>query len=136
MRLLRRFVVGRVEVADAGLQAGIHDREVLIRERDIHDEVGLELPNHLHEPRRIHRIDLRGRDPGGGSALAVALVPRTRFNVRLDRLAPSFRARRDQQVPERLGILAHLEAATPATPPAPINMTLLISSRILSVVYC
>ena len=43
VRLFRRLVVGGVEVADARGETRVHDREVLIRERDVHHEVGTEV---------------------------------------------------------------------------------------------
>ncbi len=36
-----RLIVGRVEIADAAFQAGIHDSEVLIGQRQVHHQVGI-----------------------------------------------------------------------------------------------
>ena len=41
MSLLFRLVVGRVEIVDAALEAGLHDCEVLIRESDVDAYFGL-----------------------------------------------------------------------------------------------
>ena len=116
VRLLRRLVVRRVEVADARLEARVHDREVLVRQRDVHDKIRLEALDHLHEPRRIHRIDLRGRDLRARLALP---VPRTTLDVLLDRLAPRLGAGRDQERPEGLRILAHLRGGNPGDSAGP-----------------
>ena len=40
---IRRLVVGGVEVIDAGFEAGVHDGQVLVRERDVQHEVRLHL---------------------------------------------------------------------------------------------
>ena len=42
VRLVLGFVVGRIEVVGAAFEAGVHDREVLIGQGDIHDDVGPE----------------------------------------------------------------------------------------------
>ena len=44
--LVLGLVVGRIEVGATALQAGFHDGEVLIRQGQVHDEIGLEL---VHE---------------------------------------------------------------------------------------
>ena len=60
MRLVLGLVVGRVEVVAAALEAGIHDREVLIRQGDIDDDVGLEGPEQLAQRGHVVGIDLGG----------------------------------------------------------------------------
>ena len=105
VRLLRRLVVGRIEVAHAGGEAGVHDREVLVRERDVHHEVGLVFPDQRRRGRHVHRVDLRGCDL---CRHALRGIPRALLDVRLDRLAARLGAGRDQQLAERFGVLGHL----------------------------
>ena len=64
VRLVRRLVIGRIEIAHAGFQTRVHDREILIRQRDVHNKIGLEIPDERDQPRHIHRIDLGGGDEG------------------------------------------------------------------------
>lgn len=49
MGFLLGLVVGRVEIVDATLQAGLHDGEVLIREGDVDADVGFVAVEELHE---------------------------------------------------------------------------------------
>ena len=37
LRLIERFIVGRIQIADAVFQAGIHDVQILIRQSQIND---------------------------------------------------------------------------------------------------
>ena len=60
MRLVAGLVVGRVEVVAAALEAGVHDREVLIRQGDVDDDVGLEGAEQLAQRRHVVGIDLGG----------------------------------------------------------------------------
>ena len=60
MRLVAGFVVGRVEVVAAAFQTGIHDRQVLIRERHVDDDIRLEGPEQLAQLRHVVGIDLGG----------------------------------------------------------------------------
>ena len=105
VRLFRRLVVRRVKVRDAGGKAGVHDREVLVRERDVHHEVGLVFLDERRRGRHVHGVELRGRDFRRRSLRG---VPRALLDVRLDRLAPRLGAGRDQQLAERFGVLGHL----------------------------
>ena len=37
--LIRRFVIGRIEIIHPGFEAGVHDRQILVRERHIDDQI-------------------------------------------------------------------------------------------------
>ena len=58
--LVLGFVVGRIEVVAAALETGVHDRQVLIRERHIDHDVGLEGPEEFAQLRHVVGIDLGG----------------------------------------------------------------------------
>ena len=111
VRLFRRLVVRRVEIAHAGRQARVHDREVLVGERDVHDEVGTVALDERGELRHVHRVDLRGGDL---RRVRLRLRPDalplrdTLLDVVLDRDAARFRARGDEKLAEHVGILTHL----------------------------
>ena len=60
MRFVFRLVIRRIEVIDAGAQAGVHDGKVLIGQRQIHDDVGAETFKERDELLHIVGIDLRG----------------------------------------------------------------------------
>ena len=105
MRLVRRLVVGRVEIGDARLEARVHDREVLVGQCDVHHEIGLIALDERHETRHVHRVDLRRRDLGGDALLG---EPGTGLNVLLDRDAARLGTRGNQQFAEHLGIATHL----------------------------
>ena len=105
MRLVRRLVVRGVEIGHPRLEARVHDREILIGKRDVHDEVRLELADHRDEARRVHRVDLRRRDLRRDSLLR---EPRALLDVRLDRVAARLRARGDKKFAEDFGIAGHL----------------------------
>ena len=62
VRLVFRLIVGGVEIVAPRLQTGLHDGEVLIREGEIHDEVGLEGVEELYELRHFVGIHLRSLD--------------------------------------------------------------------------
>ena len=57
-----RLVVGGVHVVDARLEAGIHDRQILIRKRHVDDEVGLDLLQQLDGLGNVVGVDLRDVD--------------------------------------------------------------------------
>ena len=111
VRLVRRLVVRRVQIAHARREARVHDREVLVGQRDVHDEVGLEILDHRRRRRDVHRVELRGRDLRGvrlrlrPSALSAGDALR---NVVPDGAAARLRARRDEEFAECPGVLAHL----------------------------
>ena len=66
-----RLVVGSVHIVYAAGQAGVHDGQILIRQGDIHDEVGLVAVDEVAQLLDVVGIDLRGGDfgPGGGGQL-------------------------------------------------------------------
>ncbi len=95
MRLVTGLVVCRVEVADAGLEARLHDREVLIRQGHVDDHVGLEVAHERNQSLHVVGIDGGGRYVGfaygGGHGVALALG-----------------AAGDHDVGEDIGVLRHL----------------------------
>ena len=105
VRLVRRLVVRGVEIGHPRLEARVHDCEILIGKRDVHDKIGLELADHRDEARRVHRVDLRRRDLRRDSLLR---EPRALLDVRLDRVAARLRARGDKKFAEDFGIAGHL----------------------------
>ena len=60
MRLVLGLVVGRVEVVAAAFEAGVHDRQVLIRQRHVDHDVGFERAEKFAELRHVVGIDLGG----------------------------------------------------------------------------
>ena len=60
MRLVFRLVVGRVEVVAAAFEAGVHDRQILIRKRYVDHDVGFERAEQLAQLRHVVGIDLGG----------------------------------------------------------------------------
>ena len=76
LRHVTRLVVRGVDVVHAGLQAGVHDGEVLIRQRHIDHDLRFEVVQESHQLRHIVRIDARGLDRAlqfGGDAVALRL---------------------------------------------------------------
>ena len=68
MRLVFGLVVRRVEVAHTGAQAGLHDGEILIRESQVHHEVGavaLKESDKLVDVVGVHLCGLYGRIADG-----------------------------------------------------------------------
>ena len=86
MRLVLGFVVGRVEVVAAALEAGVHDREVLIRQRDIDYDVGTERAEEFAELRHVVGIDLGGLHPvaadGGRHGIAFGFGAAGQHHIR------------------------------------------------------
>ncbi len=64
LRIIRilRFVVGGIHIIDAAGQAGIHQRQILVRESYIHDKIRLFSPDQSDDLVDIVRIDLGRRD--------------------------------------------------------------------------
>ena len=77
MRLVLRLVVGRIEVVAPALEAGIHDGEVLVRQGDVDDDVGLESAEQRTQLGHAVGIDLGRLDPvaadGSGDGVALGL---------------------------------------------------------------
>ena len=98
VRLVLGFVVGRVEVVAPRLQAGLHDGEVLIRQCQVHHDVGLVAAQQLDELFDAVGIHLRRLDLG-----AVFLV---KDFSQCDALL--LRAAGNHDFRERVGVLTHL----------------------------
>ena len=62
VRDVRRLVVGGVDVIDSGFEAGVHDVEVLVGQREVQDHVGAERADELDELRDVVGVDLCGLD--------------------------------------------------------------------------
>ncbi len=62
LRLVGRFVVGGVDVVHAGRKAGVHDRQILVGQRDVDDEFRL-----FAFEQRGHLRHVIGIDLGGGN---------------------------------------------------------------------
>ncbi len=62
MSLIFRLIVGRVEIVDATLQAGLHDGEVLIRESHVDTNVGMMTVEEGHYFLYVVGIHLIGSD--------------------------------------------------------------------------
>ena len=60
MGFILRFVVGCVEIVATGLQAGLHNREILVGQGKVHHQFGLEIVEQTHELLHIVGIHLRG----------------------------------------------------------------------------
>ena len=90
--------VRRIDVVDTSCQAGIHDREVLIRQRHIQDGIGLVLLDEFRQGFGIIGIDLRRRD----------LRLRLALQFLLQGIALGHRAAGNQQFIENAIVLAHL----------------------------
>ena len=63
MRLVLGFVIGCIEVVHPALQAGVHDGQILVRQRHVHYDIGLESPKQLAQIGYIVGIDLRSLHP-------------------------------------------------------------------------
>ena len=61
-----RLIVGGIEIIYATRKAGVHDGKILVRQRDIHDEIRLERFDQVDHFLRMVGIDLGGSDAGFG----------------------------------------------------------------------
>lgn len=50
------------EIVDPAGEAGVHDRKILVRQRNVHDEIGLHFFDERDDLVDLVRVDLRGRD--------------------------------------------------------------------------
>lgn len=98
LRRVLRLVVGRVDVVRLRREAGIHDVQVLIRQREVQHDVRLELLDERDERIDVVRIDLRRAD----------LRLRRALELLLERVALRLRARCDQDLTEFVRVLAAL----------------------------
>jgi hypothetical protein len=85
-----RFVVGGVDVTDAGVEAGVHQVEVLVGQGDVDEQVGAEgldqgvtvaLTSSASRAARADRAAGGGLDVGG-DGLALVLVARGQHDLR------------------------------------------------------
>ena len=81
--VIRRFVVCGVHVVHAGVEASVHQRQILIRERDVDEHLRFEFAEQRDDFLHVVGIDLRGfeHDAGrvfdvGGDCLAFVFVAR------------------------------------------------------------
>jgi hypothetical protein len=91
------LVIGGVEIMHAGLETGVHDRQVLIGQRQIDDQAGLHLADQID-----HRRDFLGVDLVGGDVLAGALL-----DALGDGIAFRLGAAGEMDVRENLGVHRH-----------------------------
>ena len=101
MRLILRLVVGRVEIVATGLQASLHDREILVGQGEVHHQFGLEVVEEANELLHIVGIHLCGANivaqPHVGNALG-------------DRLALRFGAAGDHDFVENVTIFGDFDS--------------------------
>jgi hypothetical protein len=105
--LVRRFVVRGVQVRRFGFQTGVHDGQVLVRQRHVDHQLGAKVANQRRGVRRSIGIERPGLQRPPGSAL--------------DRFGHLLRARhgaaRQQDVREHIGqlrtLVRHHTAHTP-----------------------
>jgi len=98
LRLVLGLVIGGVEVIDARFKAGIHDRQVLIRQREVHHEARAGLADQVDHRRDFLGVDFIGRD-----IAPAALLHRSR-----DRVALGLGAAGQVDFGEDLGVERHL----------------------------
>jgi hypothetical protein len=113
--LVLRLVIRGVEVVDAGGKAGVHDRQILIGQREIDHQLRADLPDQRGQRGHVLGID------GIGRHARRRCVPSPRGN----RIALRDGAARKMDLVRRSAFIAILCTATEPTPPAPITRTLL-----------
>jgi hypothetical protein len=90
MRLVLRLVVGRVEVVAAALQARVHDREILVWQGNVDNDVGLESAEQRAQLGHAVGIDLGGLDAvaadGCGHGIAFGFGAAGEHHFREDRI--------------------------------------------------
>ena len=94
MRLVLRLVVGRIEVVAAALEAGIHNRQVLIGKRHVDHDVGLERAEQFAQLGHVVGIDLRRLHPvtadGSRHGVAFGFGTAGQHHVRKNRIGSDF----------------------------------------------
>ena len=95
LRRVLRLIVRRVHIMHARRKARVHNVQILIRKREIENDLRLKLTNERGERRDVVRIDRRCLD------FRFAAV-----QFSLQRIAFRLRTRRDQDLPEHLRVLA------------------------------
>ena len=91
---VERLIVGRVEVADAVLEAGVHDVEILIRQGEVDHQLGAEVLEEAHQFVLVVGVHL---------SRAYAYV----LNVLCDAIAFALRAAGQHDVGKHIGIHSH-----------------------------
>ena len=61
--LIRRLVVGGVEIVDPGFQAGVHDGQILVGQGHVDHHLGFDLADQCDQFRHIVSVDLGGLNP-------------------------------------------------------------------------
>ncbi len=95
---VERFVVGGIEVIDAGFEAGVHDRQVLVWQRDVDDEGRLHFLDEGDQFGHVVGVNLRSLDR----------APLFFQDLLRDLLALGFRAARQRDVAEHFRHLCAL----------------------------
>ena len=94
MRLVLRLVVGRVEVVAAAFEAGVHDREILVRKRHVDHDVGFERAEQFAQLRHAVGVDLGGLHAvaadGGRNGVAFGFGTAGQHHVREDGIGRDF----------------------------------------------
>ena len=75
---VRRLVVGRIHIGHARFKTGIHDVEILVRKRNIDQQIGVEPPDQRGQLGDIVRVHLRCFDRARnirGNAITLLLGP-------------------------------------------------------------
>ena len=98
LRRVLRLIVGRVDVVRLRREAGIHDVQVLVRQREVQHDVRLEVLDQSDERIDIVGIDLRRAD----------LRLRRALELLLERVALRLRARGNHDLTEFVRVLAAL----------------------------
>ena len=92
--LILRLVVGRIEVVATTLEAGIHDRQVLIRKGNIHHNIGLKGAEQLAQFGHAVGIDLGGLHAvatnHGSHSIALRLGSAGQHHIRKDGIGRNF----------------------------------------------
>ena len=82
--LIARLIIRRIHVVHARLQTGIHDRQILVRQRHIDHQVGLDLLDQTDRRLHVVRVDLRdidGRLAFLGNRFTARDTPRGQMNL-------------------------------------------------------
>ena len=122
LRLVLGFIVRGIEVIDARRQTGIHDRQILIRQRQIDDQLGRNLFDQASERRNFLGVDFIGLD-----RLAGALLDRSG-----DRIALCLGPAGEVNLAENPGIHRHLVHADRAYPARADHQNLAHCSNLLA----
>ena len=98
LRRVLRLVVGRVDIVRLRREAGVHDVQILVRQREVQHDVRLEVLDQGDERIDVIRINLRRAD----------LRLRRALELLLERVALRLRARDNHDFTEFVRVLAAL----------------------------